>query len=70
MDAVQDHTREKRDPNVPYERLADAELRVREQYPDARIIRAMWTPMSQESDVHVEVYDADPAKGAQVVSVT
>lgn len=67
MDAVQDPTREKRDPNVPYAKLADAELRVREQYPEARIIRAMWTPTNPESDVHVEVYDADPSKGAAVV---
>lgn len=64
------------DPNVPYDRMAQAELDAVDAHPEAPWVRAMWTPTNGESDVHVEVGSNDASKvsrvwrpGAEPVSV-
>lgn len=45
------------DANAPYVRMAEAELAARDAHPEARALRAMWTPANAD-DVIVEVYTA------------
>jgi hypothetical protein len=55
-----------RDPKVPYVRLANAEVRARERFPEAINVRAMWTPANTDSDVHVEVWTrVEPSEPAR-----
>jgi hypothetical protein len=47
-----------RDPRVPYDRLEAAAERARKRYPDAKRIKALWTP-ANGNDITVEVHDHD-----------
>lgn len=51
------------DPNVPYTRLANAEMAAREEHPNAVSVRALWTPSSWQADIHVEVWANDERTG-------
>lgn len=42
-------------PRVPYARLRAAEHAALDTFPDALSVKALWTPASESSDVHVEV---------------
>lgn len=47
----------------PYTRLANGEQAARDRFPAAVACRAIWTPNSNESDVHVEVWTHDERTG-------
>lgn len=40
----------------PYTRLANAEHKMIHLYPEARTVKALWTPSSSGNDIHVEVW--------------
>lgn len=51
----------------PYSRLRAAERRVRAAHPDARKVKALWTPAS-EHEISVEVWHGDGSGASVVVS--
>jgi hypothetical protein len=59
---------EQRDPRVPYRALAEAETKYREKFPEALMVRALWTPSHPDAQIHVEVWTAN-ADGLPVAEV-